>query len=191
MWHDGPVSKEIQKNLEEYRTDLRAGIFSGKNIRHGCYDKYFSGIAIEEMVKATQQHIYVELPSFHERLYGKASWLALAEAMKRKIDVKIVINQQNDFSDIPDKMKETLASFEHVVRYNPYVQADYESIVSLIPWGKQDGIQHGVLSFDGHMSHVHLAPELKWVLIGQEHHDIGKKISETVYKRWLGGREMA
>lgn len=190
MWHDGPISKEIQKNLEEYRTDLRMAIFSGKNIRHGCFDKHFSDIAIEEMVKATQQHIYVELPSFHERLYGKASWMALAEAMKRKIDVKVVINQQNDFSTIPDKMKETLGVFEHIVRYNPYEQSDYAQIVPLVPWGQQDCIQHGVLSFDGHMSQVHLTPESKWVLVGPEHREIGKKIRDTIHRRWLGGREM-
>ena len=190
MWHDGPISKEIQKNLEEYRADLRTAIFSGKNVRHGCFDKHFSGIAIEEMVKATQQYIYVELPSFHERLYGKASWTALAEAMKRKIDVKVVINQQNDFYTMPDNMKETLSGLEHIVRYNPYVQSDYAQIETLVPWGKQDCIQHGILSFDGHMSQVHLTAESKWVLVGPEHREIGKKISDAIYRRWLGGREM-
>ncbi|MBR5130699.1 MAG: hypothetical protein IKV03_05705 [Alphaproteobacteria bacterium] len=190
MWQDAPISKEIKKKLEEYRIDLRTDIFSGKNIRHGCYEKHFSDIAIEEMVKATQQYIYVELPSFHEQLYGKTSWIALAEAMKRKIDIKIVINRQNDLSSMPDKMKETLSPLEHVVRYNPYIQEDYAQIETLIPWGKQDCIQHGVLSFDGHMSHVHLTSELKWVLVGPEHHEIGKKISDTIHRRWSVGREM-
>ena len=190
------MEREKNKNtsqnidLETYRKELRSIIFSGESHKSGIVDKKLSEIAIDEMIKATQQQICIELPSFNDLLYTKSSLMALTDAMKHKIDVKIVLNKQPSNFPIPEDLKEPITILKSVTRHTPYNKEEYEEIKPLVPWVEEDGIKNGTFAFDGKMSQIHITPGSKWVLIGPQHREASKKVAEIIQKRWLRGREM-
>ena len=190
MWSEENKNTSQNIDLGKYRKELRSIIFSGESHKSGIVDKKLSEIAIDEMIKATQQQIYIELPSFNDLLYTKSSLMALTEAMKHKIDVKIVLNKQPSNFPIPEDLKEHITILKSVTRHTPYNKEEYEEIKPLVPWVEEDGIKNGTFAFDGKMSQIHITPGSKWVLIGPQHREASKKVAEIIQKRWLRGREM-
>ena len=190
MWSEESKNTSQNIDLERYRKELRNIIFSGESHKSGIVDKKLSEIAIDEMIKATQQQICIELSSFNDLLYTKSSLIALTEAIKHKIDVKIVLNKQSSNFPIPEELKEPITILKSVTRYTSYKKEEYEGIKPFVPWFEEDGIKNGILAFDGKMSQIHITPGSKWVLIGPEHRETSKKVAEIIQKRWLRGHEM-
>ena len=52
-------------DIEEYRNFFRKELFSGESIKNGSFDRGFAETAFDEMVKASQNHIYIEMPGIH------------------------------------------------------------------------------------------------------------------------------
>lgn len=186
----GQEKTKRELDIEEYRNFFRKELFSGESIKNGSFDKGFAETAFDEMVKATQNHIYIEMPGIHGPLFSKTSLIALTEALKRKIDVKIVLNRQEEFSYIPEGLKEPVAVLKQCVRHNPYNPQDYQNIIDEIPFATEEGVQHGVMSFDGNMGQIHVTHVTRWHLMGPKYREFSQRAGEVIKRRWQEGREI-